>query len=290
MITRNYSARSGSMVCFGLAGELCLALTLIGGCGDILTSDTAPLFATPLTVNGEPVGPAIIDTGGAYEVLLRDRFGLSVVGKAEVLAFGGFEVVDVTEGFSYSAGGWEATVPGALVGLSACDCNGLGFIFFRKTGAVLELDFREPRSAFLNMVPSGGVTIPFASPPPSLPAFDSAFIEVEVAFGGESRKVPGLLDTGTNASVMRRGLVGNPSGTQPGRLDVTVTNRYLGTVAVQVGLFDTGGLPDIILGTDVMGVWADRWYFHFTPVGGEVTFFPRDETGATGGPVSALPQ
>lgn len=250
------------------------------GCGDVPVTRLAPLFNVPLSIEGEPVGSAIIDTGGGYELLLRDSFGLQVVDTVEVLAFGGKEAVGVTEGFQYTAGGWDSTTDAALVGLSVCDCNGLGFHFFRKTGAVLGLDFANPRAMFLPVAPTGGVTIPFHPPPSFLTGFDSAFVQIEIASEGDSRTVLGLLDTGTNASVMRRGLVGTPSSLTPDRLDVTVTAESLGTVAVQVGLFETAGLPDVILGTDVMRSWSDRWYFFFAKERGTVTAFPRVEGDA----------
>lgn len=260
-----------------IIGVLCLWTALAAGCGDIPATRPAPLFNVPLSIEGEPVGSAIIDTGGGYELLLRDSFGLQVVDTVEVLAFGGKEAVGVTEGFQYTAGGWDSTTDAALVGLSVCDCNGLGFHFFRKTGAVLGLDFANPRAMFLPVAPAGGVTIPFQPPPSSLTGFDSAFVQIEIASQGDSRTVLGLLDTGTNASVMRRGLVGTPSSLTPDRLDVTVTVESLGTVAVQVGLFETAGLPDVILGTDVMRTWSDRWYFFFAKERGTVTAFPRVE-------------
>ena len=273
---------------------LAIAAGSVGGCGNVVQEAPAPLFGVPLTINGEPVGPAIIDTGGAYEILLRERFGLSSIGRAEVLAFGGVEVLDVAEGFHYCAGGWEASVDAAIVGLSACDCNGLGFFFFRKTGAVLAIDFENLQSVFLDDLPefggtvSGGlddslIVIPFAAPPPSLPEFDSAFIEVEVAFASEvgdaspnsseSITLLGLLDTGATATVMRRGLLDAPTIDIPfdrDRMSVTIHHEQLGTLAAEVGLFDTEGLPDLILGTDAMRAWADQWYFKFDEVGGTV--------------------
>ncbi len=265
-----------------LIGGMCLWPGLAGGCGDIFARSQAPLFVVALSIDGEAVGPAVIDTGGGYEVMLREDFGLEVVDTAEVLAFGGTESVRVTEGFRYNVGEWETVADAAIVGLSVCDCNGLGFLFFRKTGAVLGLDFSNLRTEFLATAPGGGVSILFEPPPSFLPGFDAAFVNVEVASGGDSRMVLGLLDTGTNATVMRRGLVGTPSLLTPNRLDVTVTQDKLGTVAAQVGLFDTEGLPDIILGTDVMRVWADRWYFAFTPEGGTVTVFPRGDGQSEG--------
>ena len=271
-----------------IIGVLCLWLGLAAGCGDIFATRPAPLFSVPLAIEGEPIGSAVIDTGGGYELLLRDSFGLEVVDMVEVLAFGGKELVGVTEGFQYTAGGWDSTADAALVGLSVCDCNGLGFHFFRKTGTVLGLDFANPRAMFLPVVPAGGVTIPFQPPPSFLPSFDSAFVQVEIASQGDTRTVLGLLDTGTNASVMRRGLVGTPSSLTPDRLNVTLTVESLGTVAVQVGLFDTAGLPDIILGTDVMRAWSDRWYFFFAKERGTVTAVPDLESDAVPGNASGL--
>lgn len=275
-----------------------ILLGLTSGCGDVFAPRPARLFSTPLMIEGEPVGPAIIDTGGGYEVMLRDSFGLQVVDRTEVLAFGGKEFVDVTEGFHYTVGGFDAEAEAALVGVSVCDCNGLGFMFFRNTGAVLALDYLNQLATFLPAVPEIGVTIRFEPPPPFLPGFDSAFVEVEVASDDSAQTVLALLDTGTNASVIRRGLVdargaadclqpapvrgtGGPAacGT-PGnplsrnRLRVTVTREDLGAVDATLGLFDTPGLPDMIIGTDIMRAWSDRWYFSFTPQGGTVTVVP----------------
>lgn len=260
-----------------LTGKLCLLTAMAGGCGDIFAPNPAPLFSAPLTIDGDPVGSAIIDTGGGYELLLRDSFGLTVVDTAEVVAFGGKEVVGLTEGFEYTAGGWPAVASSALVGLSVCDCNGLGFFFFRKTGAVLVLDFPNLQASFLPFMPHEGTLLSFEPPPPELPDFDSSFIDVEVQAGTELRTVRALLDTGTNASVMRQGLVGSPSALTPNRLDVVVTHDDLGSVAVQVRLFETGGLPDLILGTDVMRAWADRWYFSFVPDRGRIAVMRRVE-------------
>ena len=271
-------------------GGVFLLGTFTGGCGDSLFTIPAPLFGVELTIDGNPVGPAIIDTGGGYEVMLRNPFNLRTIGSAEVLVFGGREVVDVTEAFDYSAGGWEARAEGAIVDLSICDCNGLGFFFFRRTGAVLEVDFATLGTAFLARVPDGGVTIPFERPPDHLRGFDAAFVEVELTAGGTSQTLLGLLDTGTNVTLIQRTLVANVPATSTVLLDATVTERHLGTVAIRLGLFDSPGLPDIILGTDIMRAWADRWYFEYDAEGGRTTAFDlaavqRGESG----PVAARP-
>ena len=246
-------------------------LLLVHGCGGTLGDAPPPLFQVPLAIDGEEVGAAVIDTGGAYEVMLRENFGLEVIDTVEVLAFGGRETVDVTEGFVYTAGGFRRVTSAALVGKPICDCNGLGFHFFRDTGVVLGLDFETGRTSFLSSVPPGGVTIPFERPPADLAGFDTAFIEVDVTSENESRKVLALLDTGAGATLMRRGLVGSASPLSLNRQAVTMAHDYLGTVAVSPTLFDTDGLPDIIIGTDVMGVWANEWYFSYSPHGGDVT-------------------
>ena len=247
---------------------------LPGGCGAFTENNPAPMFAVPLIVEGKSVGSAIIDTGGGYEVMLRDAFGLEVTGRVEVLAFGGREVVDVTEGFAYSAGGVDAVAEAALIGVSVCDCNGLGVDFLRKTGVVLAVDFPERSAAFLRSVPTGGQTLDFAMPPSQLAGFDSAFVEVRVSAGRTSRTVRGLVDTGSAETVMRRGLVGSPSLFSPHRMTVRITHDDLGSVTLDVGMFDTPGLPSIILGTDAMRAWAGRWYFSYAPEGGTVTVFP----------------
>jgi len=229
----------------------------------------------PLTIDGTEVDPAIIDTGGGYELMLRDAYDLRIVDLTEVVAFGGREIVGVTEGFPYSAAGWEAVADSALVGVSTCDCNGLGFHFFQKTGVVLGIDFGDSIARFLTWEPADGTRLSFKPPPDFLPTFDSAFIEVEVESGGEPVTVLGLLDTGANVSVMRRGLVGETTLLQPDRVSVLITHDRLGTVAAQINLFTTDGLPDLIIGTDLMRAWSDQWYFSFTPRGGTVTVYPR---------------
>jgi hypothetical protein len=254
----------------------------------VLAPRPAPLFTAPLSINDVYVGEAIIDTGGGYELMLRDSFGLQIVGEIEVLAFGGFETVSMTEGFRYSVDGWSTQAETALVGLSVCDCNGVGFDFFRKTGVGLGLDFATLTVTFGPSPPVGGVTLPFAPPPPLLSNFDSAFIEVAVVAGGQWTTVLGLLDTGTNSSVMRRSLAAAAAPSSPNRAKVLVNHPELGTVAANVLLFDTPGLPDIILGTDIMRAWSDEWYFSFTERSGTVTTVPRYDVD-NGSPGAAKP-
>ena len=257
------------------------------GCGNApLLEQPGPLFTVPLELNGEPIGSAIIDTGGGFEVLLREPFGLTVVGETEVLAFGGLALVEVTEGFDYSAGGIGSQAAFAIVGLPACDCNGVGFRFFRKTGVVLELDFTIPAAVFHISAPFNGVTVSFEPPPPNLPAFDGAFFEIDVASGGSSQRVLGILDTGAVRTAMRRGLVGAATPLAPDRQSVTITHDQLGTIVANVVLFDTVGLPDVILGTDAMQAWGPHWTFSFVPGGGTVTVRSSGEVGESGVPPS----
>jgi predicted aspartyl protease len=241
------------------------------GCGGSVEAPSAPLFSVPLAVQGESVGTALVDTGGGYEVMLRRSFGLDIVDSLEVVVFGGTETVAVTEGFAYTAGGIDAVADAAIVGASICDCNGVGFPFFRKTGVVLGLDFAEPAVAFLPLLPVQGVTIDFVLLPEDLSAFDTSFIEVEVVVNGGSQTLLALLDTGANTTVIRRELVDSAEETAAVRPRVTVTHGQLGSVSIPVLLSNNDSLPAMILGTDAMGKWADRWYFSFTPDGGSVT-------------------
>lgn len=216
-----------------------------------------------------------MDTGGGYELLLRESFGLEIQEQVEVLAFGGVETVSVVSGFEYSIGGITRTAIGALVGISTCDCNGIGYRFLRNADLVLAIDFMRLQADLIPAAPSGRVELPFESPPDQLPSFDSSFITVEVRSGVRSLLLKGLLDTGTNSTFMRRGLFPPAEGTLlRDRLDVLIDRPELGTVAANVGTYTTEGLPDIILGTDVMRAWADRWYFTFEEQGGVITVVP----------------
>jgi hypothetical protein len=248
----------------------------LSGCGGF-PAPPAPLFSVPLEVEDTEVAPAILDTGGDYEILLQDPFGLAVVGQIEVLAFGGRELVEMTEGFTYSAGGFETTAPFALVGLSVCDCNGLGFRFFQKTGVVLGLDFPNRRASFLAKAPTEGLLIPFGMPPAHLYGFRTSFILVRIGLGldvppeGAALPVVALLDTGSNITAVQRSLFGLRVKPGQDRIDMTIDHSELGTLAANVEVFETRGLPDLILGTDAMRAWASDWVFSFTAEGGAVT-------------------
>lgn len=244
---------------------------IVSGCGEVPAGRLAPFFTVPITINGEPIGDAVIDTGGGFELMLRKPFGLRIIDEATVLAFGGQVVVDVTEGFAYTAAGTPATAAAALVGTPVCDCNGLGFLFFQQTGTVLALDFQMGTAAFLRSLPPADVIIPFSAPPDQLPDFDSAFIEIEVSMGNASIRTLGLLDTGAAVTIVRRGLVGVPGLFTPNQLEVVIGHEQLGTLGATVGLHETAGLPDVILGNDLMATWANRWYFDFAPGAGRVS-------------------
>ena len=267
---------------------LCWFVLFFCGCGDLLPPQPAQLLTIPITLSGLVTEPAIVDTGGGYELMLRQSFGLDIVDQIEVIAFGGRETVDLATGFSYQVGNIETTADIALIGLSVCDCNGLGFLFFRKTGIVLGIDFPAQSIVFLNQLPRGGIELDFDRPPDHLLDFDSAFLDVDVTLNEETRIVSALIDTGTNSTIMRRGLFESTVGGSSSFLDVTVGRFELGTVGLRATLFDNPGLPDLVIGTDVMAVWGDRWYFSFTPRGGALKVFPRaDESMAD---ASATPQ
>ncbi len=250
------------------------------GCGWMSPDSPPTLFEVQLKIAGRDVGGAIIDTGGGFEVLLKEPFGLAIVDSAQVLAFGGLQTVELTEPFSYSAGGLETTAPGAIVDASICRCNGLGFEFLRKTGLTLALDFATPTVEFLAGLPEGGVHLPFAKSPPGLTDFDAAFVDVTVESGGQRAVLRALLDTGATATVMRRGLIGAPPAFATGRQNVVISHPQLGGVSLAVSLYDTAELPDMILGTDAMRAWSDRWYFLFAATGGVIVVHP--EAAATG--------
>lgn len=261
-----------------LATTAVLALTLVtlAGCDAVVFERRAPLLHTPLTVEGESVTEAIVDTGGGYEIILRESYGLKLTDTMEVLAFGGKEFVAVTEPFRYRVDGFHGDALFALVGLSVCDCNGVGFDFFRKHGLALSLDYATMETWFSTELPEDAtsVTLPFADPPSGLEHFDTAFVEVTVESGGVSRTVTGLLDTGTNATIIRQGLFDPNVALAADRVDLLITRAEWGSVAVRAILFDTPGLPDLILGTDIMAAWADRWDFQFDPSGGTIHVRP----------------
>jgi len=257
------------------------------GCTDVLPPVPSPLFVVPLEIEGRSVGQAIIDTGGEYEVLLRDAFDLQIAGNVEVLVFGGRESVRYTEGFPYSVAGFEAFADGAIVGISSCDCNGIGVHFFRKTGAVVALAFSQSTASFVSAAPQGGIVIPFQGPPAFLNDFRSSFLEVQVESNGGTRTVRALLDTGSTQTLLKRGVFDLTPDPVLGRLRINLARDELGIVSVSAALFDNDELPDLIIGTDVMRAWGDRWFFHFAPHGGSMTVFPNEESGTDDGQVFA---
>jgi len=262
-----------------------MALALAAGCGAV-SPDPAVLFLVPLSVEGRPVGDAILDTGGAYEVMLREAFGLEIVDSAEVLAFAGRQLVSVTEGFTYRAGSIEVRAAGAILSGPICDCNGLGFPFFRKTGLVLALDFPNRSAAFVFQTPEDGIVLEFASPPGHLPEFDSAFLEVEIEAGGAQQAARALLDTGALVTSVHRAFLSATTFPPAQRARVRLSHPWLGTVETTASVFDDPRLPDVILGTEVMATWADRWYFRYDPAGGRVVV--QHEPGDQGDEAPAL--
>jgi len=232
----------------------------------------------PLEISGQPVEPAMIDTGGGYELLLREPYGLNLVGTGQIIVFTGPEVVGVTGPFSYTVGGVDAAADFAIVGGSICDCNGLGFEFFRRTGTILEVDFTAKRAALHADFAPAGVTIPFTDEPVGLTDFDGALVELEVTAAGETRSLVGVLDTGAPNSVLRDDAFPHAAAGLTGRLTADLQHDQLGTVRVSLPLFDNHRLPELIVGLDVMQTWADVWYFRFDQTGGSVTVvFQRED-------------
>lgn len=271
----------------------CLAL-VVTGCGNTptLPARPAPLFSIPVSVNDEPVGRAVIDTGGGYDLMLADGLGLEIVETVEILVFHGIVTAGVTESFRYAAGGFETTADRALVGVDLCDCNGLGFFFLRKTGAVLGIDFARGEATLTTSPPTDGVYMPFAAPPPQMSNFDTSFMEVELSDGdGATVTVTALVDTGSNTTLMRRGIVGPAEVSDGSRVEVFISRPELGTVAARIGVFDTPGLPDLLIGTDVMRAWSNEWHFLYRSEGGFIRAVPRslpdqDEIDAADSPAA----
>ena len=250
---------------------------LLSGCGQEAPSGWPDYLKVSLDVAGQQVEPALIDTGGGYELLLREPYGLKLVGTGQIIAFTGAEIVGVTEPFAYAAGGVEAVAGFALVGSSICDCNALGFEFFRRSGIILEVDFPAEKATLHESLPPEGITIPFSERPEALSGFDGALVELEVTTSGQTRSLIGVLDTGAPNSVLSEGAFPNARTGLTGRLAADLTHDQLGTVRVNLPLFDNPDLPELIVGLDVMRLWADVWFFRFDEVGGSVTVILRRE-------------
>lgn len=244
---------------------------LLPGCNQEAPSGWPDYLRVPLEISGQAVEPALVDTGGGYELLLREPYGLSLVGTGQIIAFTGAQVVGVTKPFAYTVGGVDAVADFALVGSSICDCNGLGFEFFRRTGTILEVDFPAQRVALHASFTPEGVTIPFTEQPVGLTNFDGALVELEVTAAGETLSIIGVLDTGAPNSVLREDAFPHALSGLTGRLTADLRHNQLGTVRVSLPLFDNHQLPELIVGLDVMQIWADVWYFRFDQVGGSVT-------------------
>lgn len=253
------------------------------GCG-LDVSPGSSLFFLPIEVDGQNVGSGIVDTGGAYELMLNEPFGLRVTGSAEVLVFSGPATVGITEPFRAIVDGAAFEIDNAIVGLDLCECNGVGFLLLRKSQRLLNLDFPSQR-AWLSPTEEGRPSLsefPFLPPPAGFSTFDTAFIEVTVTGTEGSRSLLGLLDTGTTTTLMRRGIVtGAGNSIDANAQTVRIGADGLGTVQAQVRLIETEGLPDLIIGVDVMRAWSDEWAFRYDAVGGAVFAAPRADATAS---------
>jgi len=234
-------------------------------------------FLAPLIIEKKEVASAIIDTGGGYEILLRNTYDLPVVDEVDVITFRGLERVRVVGPFNYATGPVGVVSNGAIVGISTCDCNGLGFEFFRKTGLVLSLDFDARQAAFLHAAPLGGVILPFADPPEALKGFEAAFLRIVVDINGQQMPTVALIDTGAQRTIMQRDFAENIVTHQADVIELTLIQSELGGVRLQAGLFENKALPDIIIGLDVMRVWGSQWYFDFKSESESFTILPRPE-------------
>ncbi|MCC7291109.1 MAG: hypothetical protein IT449_03490 [Phycisphaerales bacterium] len=245
-----------------------LPLGLLGGCGNVLPPAPAHLFYLPLEIEGRPTDPAFIDTGGEFEVLLKDAHGLAIRDEIDILAFTGTERVPLTEPFSYRVGDIELQTQGAIVGLSACVCNGVGLAFLKKSNRVLHFDFPAKTASLVDSVPVEAAVVPLSRPTGRLATFQGIFAEVEVTGPDGVSVLHGLLDSGATRTVLRSGLVGAGDAVNADQMEITIGSDYLGTARLTAALFDTEGLPDLIIGTDLMGAWADHWYMNFDDASG----------------------
>ncbi len=259
----------------------CVIFSLQNGCGVELRDPGEFRFLAPLIIEKEEVASAIIDTGGGYEILLRSTYDLPVVEEVDVVTFRGLERVEVVGPFNYATGSIGAVSHGAIVGISTCDCNGLGFEFFRKTGLVLALDFDTRLAAFLDAAPLAGVYIPFAAPPEVLAGFDAAFLRVVVNINGRQIPATALVDTGSTRTVVQREFTENFVIQRPDTIDLTINQSQLGGVRLTAEMFENDALPEIIIGLDVMSVWGGQWYFDFTGEAGSFTVLPRPANGVS---------
>lgn len=238
-------------------------LLLAGGCGTVVAPPRPALFYVPLSVEDRSVDPAFLDTGGEFEVLLKEPYGLPIQGEISVLAYTGRERVLVTGPFSYSVGDTRFQSDGAIIGLSVCDCNGVGLGFLRKAGALLSLDFTSRTVNLVTDRPIEASYIPSSRPIGPLSGFGGLFLEVEVSSETAATRLHALLDTGATRTVIRRDVAAVLRPVTSENVSLRIGNPYLGTAEVVAGLFYTPGLPDLIIGIDLMGAWSDRWYMDF---------------------------
>ncbi len=243
-------------------------MVLASGCGSDIGASLPTLFAVPLSINGQPVGDAIVDTGGGFELLLREDFGLPMAGTVEVVVFGGPEHVNVAGPVDFIAGGIASTAKSALVAVSVCDCNGVGINFFRKESVTLTLDFSTPTVVFSDGSIAVGKSIPFEIPPQHLSSLATAFIQVDVKIGSRVKRVLALVDTGSTATLLQRSVLDDDEVSFGDTVRVKLSHADLGELETTVGLFVNPSLPDMIIGTDIMGDWGNRWHFTFTPADG----------------------
>ncbi len=257
--------RRASMRAYALVSLAAIvAGTLVtAGCDAVLERPQPRLFYFPLSIGDRDIGPAFLDTGGEFEVLLSEPFGLPIQGELEVLAFGGREHVSITGPFDYTVAGLTMRGTGAIVGLSACVCNGVGLGFLQKAKKVVHLDFTTGDAVLTDEVPADTFGLSSARPEGLLRDFSGSFIEVEVSDGDRTAVLHALLDTGSTRTVMRAGIVPPQPSRGADLVVVTIGHPVLGVARVYASTYDTEGLPDMIIGTDLMGAWADTWCFDY---------------------------
>jgi hypothetical protein len=249
--------------------RLVALLVLLAGCNQTV-SPRGQQFTLPLAIEGRTDGHALVDTGAEGELILAQAYGLDVIGSVPVILFSGATQAPVTEPFAYTLAGVTMSSPGAIIRESNCACDAVGTAFFRRSGLCVRLDYRRGTAVLVDEIPRGGIEVPLTPSVGGAGAFDSARVTIRI---NETSFADAILDTGANVTAMRRSLV--PTNAADGRY-LLLSHHLLGSISVpqeRVLMYDTPGLPDLIIGTDVMPAWGNVWYFTFGVSGGRAAAF-----------------
>ncbi|HEY3243326.1 MAG TPA: hypothetical protein VGM03_08245 [Phycisphaerae bacterium] len=252
-----------------------ILLLVLAGCNQTV-APRGPQFNLPLTIEGRSAGNALVDTGAEGELILADSYGLPVVGSVPIILFSGAMEAGLTAPFTYTVAGVQLRTSGAIVRDSNCACDALGTGFFRRAGTCVRLDYRDGSAALVDRIPDGGIEVPLAPSLNNSGPFTSAHIPVQI---NELTFADAILDTGANVTAVRALLM------PPGSADtyLRLSHYVLGALSVpqaRVLTYETEGLPDVIIGTDLMRAWGSVWYFSFSESGGRAATFRTSPTAS----------